>query len=114
MALVEHWLAASFGYIGAISMMSVRYTAFIVYILDLVPRSWQALMAGTGEAAAGLSFAMMALGGGLHPDAFALPRPIPAGRAAFLHRHRALLALRPRKQTQSASSSQRSKASTNR
>ena len=71
MALVEHWLAASFGYIGAISMMSARYTAFIVYILDLVPRSWQALMAGTGEAAAGMSFAMMALGGGFILSAFA-------------------------------------------
>ena len=71
MALVEHWLAASFGYIGAISMMSVRYTAFIVYILDLVPRKHQALMAGTGEAAAGLSFAMMALGGGLLLTTFA-------------------------------------------
>ncbi len=71
MALVEHWLAASFGYIGAISMMSVRYTAFIVYILDLVPRKHQALMAGTGEAAAGMSFAMMALGGGLILSAFA-------------------------------------------
>lgn len=70
MALVEHWLAASFGYIGAISMMSVRFTAFIVYILDLVPRKHQALMAGTGEAAAGLSFAMMALGGGLLLTAF--------------------------------------------
>ncbi len=70
MALVEHWLAASFGYIGSISMMSVRFTAFIVYILDLVPRSHQALMAGTGEAAAGLSFAMMALGGGLLLTAF--------------------------------------------
>lgn len=71
MALVEHWLAASIGYIGAISMMSARYTAFIVYILDLVPRSWQALMAGTGEAAAGMSFAMMALGGGFILSAFA-------------------------------------------
>ncbi len=71
MALVEHWLAASFGYIGAISMMSVRFTAFIVYILDLVPRSWQALMAGAGEAAAGMSFAMMALGGGFILSAFA-------------------------------------------
>jgi MFS family permease len=70
MALVEHWLAASFGYIGAISMMSARYTAFIVYILDLVPRTHQALMAGAGEAAAGLSFAMMALGGGLLLTAF--------------------------------------------
>ena len=71
MALVEHWLAATFGYVGSISMMSVRYTAFIVYILDLVPRKHQALMAGTGEAAAGLSFAMMALGGGLLLTAFA-------------------------------------------
>ncbi len=71
MALVEHWLAASFGYIGAIGMMSVRYTAFIVYILDLVPRTHQALMAGTGEAAAGMSFAMMALGGGFILSLFA-------------------------------------------
>lgn len=71
MALVEHWLAASFGYIGVISMMSLRYAAFIVYILDLVPHSWQALMAGTGEAAAGMSFAMMALGGGFILSAFA-------------------------------------------
>jgi len=70
MALVGHWLAASFGYIGAVSMMSVRYTAFIVYILDLVPRKRQALMAGAGEAAAGMSFAMMALGGGLMLSAF--------------------------------------------
>ena len=70
MALVEHWLAASFGYIGAISMMSVRYTAFVVYMLDLVPRAQQSVMAGSGEAAAGLSFAMMALGGGLLLTAF--------------------------------------------
>ena len=71
MALVEHWWAASFGYIGVIGMMSLRYAAFIVYILDLAPRSWQALMAGTGEAAAGMSFAMMALGGGFILSAFA-------------------------------------------
>ncbi len=71
MALVEHWLAASIGFIGAISMMSVRYTAFIVYILGLVPRAQQALMAGSGEAAAGMSFAMMALGGGLLLSHFA-------------------------------------------
>jgi len=70
MALAAHWLSASFGYIGAVSMMAVRFTAFTVYILDLVPRRHQALMAGTGEAAAGLSFAMMALGGGLLLTAF--------------------------------------------
>ena len=64
LALVEHWLSAALGYVGVIGMMSVRYTAFIVYSLDLVPRAHQALMAGMGEGAAGLSFAMMALGGG--------------------------------------------------
>ncbi len=71
MALVEHWLAAALGFIGSVAMMSVRYTAFVVYILDLVPRVQQAVMAGSGEMAAGLSFAVMALGGGLLLSQFA-------------------------------------------
>ena len=71
MALVEHWLAAAIGFVGAVAMMSVRFTAFIVYILDLVPKAQQAVMAGSGEMAAGLSFAMMALGGGLLLSLFA-------------------------------------------
>ncbi len=64
MALVEHWLAAAVGFISATSVLSIRYTAFVVYILELVPRVQQSIMAGSGEMAAGLSFAMMALGGG--------------------------------------------------
>ena len=71
MALVEHWLAAAFGYIGALALTSVRYTAFVVYILDLVPKAQQSVMAGSGEMAAGMSFAMMALGGGLLLTVFA-------------------------------------------
>ena len=65
MALIEHWLAAAFGFIGALAVMSVRFTALTVYILDLVPKAQQSVMAGSGEMAAGLSFAMMALGGGI-------------------------------------------------
>ena len=95
MALVEHWLAASFGYIGAISMMSVRYTAFIVYMLDLVPRAQQSVMAGSGEAAAGLSFAMMALGGGLLLTAFTFRDLFLLGALDCFHWHCRLLALRP-------------------
>ncbi len=64
MALVEHWLAAGLGLIVSVAMMSVRYTALVVYLLDLVPRAQQSVMAGAGEMAAGLSFAIMALGGG--------------------------------------------------
>ncbi len=71
MALVEHWSAAAIGFIGSMAMMSIRYTAFVVYILDLVPRMQQAVMAGTGEMAAGLSFAVMALGGGIILSLFA-------------------------------------------
>lgn len=71
MALVEHWLAAALGYIGALALTSVRYTAFVVYILDLVPKAQQSVMAGSGEMAAGLSFSMMALGGGLLLTLFA-------------------------------------------
>ncbi len=70
MALVEHWLAAGIGFIGTLALTSVRYASFVVYILDLVPKAQQPIMAGSGEMAAGLSFAMMALGGGLLLTAF--------------------------------------------
>ena len=70
MALVEHWLAAAIGFIGTLALTSIRYASFVVYILDLVPKSYQSIMAGGGEMAAGLSFAMMALGGGLLLTAF--------------------------------------------
>ena len=70
MALVEHWLAAAIGFIGTLALTSIRYASFVVYILDLVPKAQQPIMAGSGEMAAGLSFAMMALGGGLLLTAF--------------------------------------------
>ena len=71
LALVEHWTVAALGFIGSLAVMSIRYTAFIVYILDLVPRVQQSVMAGSGEMAAGLSFACMALGGGIILSLFA-------------------------------------------
>ena len=71
MALIEHWLAAAIGFIGALALTSVRYASLMVYILDLVPKAQQSIMAGSGEMAAGLSFAAMALGGGLLLSTFA-------------------------------------------
>jgi len=59
----SEWAAAS-GYISAIAMSNMRFTAFIVYIMLLVPKNRQPMMAGAGEASAGLSFAIMALSGG--------------------------------------------------
>ena len=65
LALVEHWLAAAIGFISMLALTSIRYTAFVVYILELVPKVQQSMMIGSGEMAAGFSFAMMALGGGI-------------------------------------------------
>ncbi len=70
-ALVEHWLAAAIGFISTMALTSIRYASFVVYILDLVPKPQQSIMAGSGEMAAGLSFAIMALGGGLLLSLFA-------------------------------------------
>jgi predicted MFS family arabinose efflux permease len=64
LALVPHWLAAGAGYMGVMALSSMRYPAFIVYIMELTPPKWQAAMSGAGEMAAGLGFAAMALSGG--------------------------------------------------
>ncbi|MGB7338600.1 MAG: MFS transporter [Phototrophicaceae bacterium] len=57
------WVAAS-AYIFAIAATNLRFTAFIVYIMVIIPKKNQGVMVGAGETAAGLSFAVMALGGG--------------------------------------------------
>ena len=57
------WVAAS-AYIFAIMSTNLRFTAFIVYIMVIIPKRNQGIMVGAGETAAGLSFAFMALVGG--------------------------------------------------
>jgi predicted MFS family arabinose efflux permease len=43
----------------------MRYPAFLAYSMELAPRAWRAAMAGAGETAGGLAFAMMAWLGGI-------------------------------------------------
>jgi MFS family permease len=64
LALIPYWWVAALGFIGSTALASLRFTAFIVYIMMLVPRQQQSIMAGAGEMAAGGSFALMALSGG--------------------------------------------------
>jgi MFS family permease len=64
LALAPVWYAATIGYIGAIAMSSVRYPAFMVYTMELIPARFRSVVAGASEMAAGLSFAMLALAGG--------------------------------------------------
>lgn len=63
-ALAPTGWAAALGYIGVLASTNLRFTAFIVYIMLLVPKRQQPVMAGAGETAAGFSFALMAWGGG--------------------------------------------------
>jgi len=70
LAIIPHWWAAAIAYVATQSFSSLRFTAFIVYIMLLVPKHQQAVMAGAGEMAAGSSFAIMALSGGYILAAF--------------------------------------------
>ncbi len=63
-ALAPFWWAATIGYIGSLALTNLRFAAFMVYIMTLVPKRQQAVMVGAGEAAAGFSYAFMALAGG--------------------------------------------------
>lgn len=63
-ALIPQWEIAALGYVSAVIFTNIRFAAFVVYIMSLVPKHQQNVMAGAGEAGAGLSFAIMALGGG--------------------------------------------------
>lgn len=64
LAFFENGFAAAIGFMGVLATTAIRYSAFLVYILELVPKVQQSVMSGSGEMAAGFSFAAMALGGG--------------------------------------------------
>jgi predicted MFS family arabinose efflux permease len=64
LALVPAWYAAGLGYVGAIAMTSIRYPAFMVYSMEMVPVRYRSALAGSAETATGLSFAALALAGG--------------------------------------------------
>ncbi len=64
LALVPHWGAAGIGFLGVTALASMRYPAFMLFSMTLVPPSWRGTLAGVGEFAGGISFALMALIGG--------------------------------------------------
>lgn len=64
LALAPVWYAATLGYVGAMAMTSIRYPAFMVYTMALIPPRFRSMVAGAGEMAAGLAFAILAFAGG--------------------------------------------------
>ena len=65
LALVRTPLAASAGLIGMLVFSNIRYPLFNVYVLEVVPAKLRPMMSGVNEMAAGLSFALVALVGGV-------------------------------------------------
>ncbi len=64
LALTNNWQFAGVGYALASGAGPLRYLAFLVFSLSLVPPKQRALVSGAGEMAIGFGFALMAFVGG--------------------------------------------------
>ncbi len=64
LAFVPIWWVAGTSYVLSQALFSMRYSSFIVYLMDVTPPHQRGLMTGAGEMAAGLSVAVAALAGG--------------------------------------------------
>jgi MFS family permease len=73
LAFIPLWPVAGLSYIGAWLSTPVRYSAFMVYIMEHSPPHLRGSMSGAGEMAAGFSFALIAWSGGYLITAFGYP-----------------------------------------
>jgi predicted MFS family arabinose efflux permease len=64
MALVPHAAAASLGFIGLTAMASIRRPAISVYGMEIVATPWRTAMSSATTMAVGVSWCLVALGGG--------------------------------------------------
>ncbi len=64
LALIPLWPAAGLGYMGVMSMTSMRFPAYMLFCMDVTPARWRGMLAGLGETFGGISFAVVALVGG--------------------------------------------------
>ena len=84
LALLRTPLAATAGLIGMLVTSNIRYPAFNIYMLEVVPAKLRPMMSGVNEMAAGLSFALVALVGGLVIVRYGYPVLFLAGGAITL------------------------------
>jgi MFS family permease len=64
LALIPHWGAAGLGLMGMMALGSIARPANTVYHQEIVSPGWRAAMSGATTMAAGLSWSVMAFGGG--------------------------------------------------
>jgi len=64
LALIPHWLAASLGYMSLTATGAITRPAIGVYQMEIVAADWRPAMSSATTMALGLSWAIVALGGG--------------------------------------------------
>jgi len=64
LALVPHWAGATVGRIGTYALSAIADPALTVYQLEIVPQRWRSVMAGVSSTALGVSWTVLAFGGG--------------------------------------------------
>jgi predicted MFS family arabinose efflux permease len=64
LALIPHWAAATVGRIGTYSLSAIADPALTVYQMELVPQRWRSVMSGVSSTALGVSWTLLAFGGG--------------------------------------------------
>jgi hypothetical protein len=64
LALISHWSAAGFGFMGVTALFSLTTAPLRVYTQEITPPSSRAAMSAAVMLGAGLSISAMALGGG--------------------------------------------------
>jgi predicted MFS family arabinose efflux permease len=64
LALIPHWGAASFGFMGVVALFTLTAPAFAIAQQEIVPPAWRSTMAGAISMTTGLGTAAVAFGGG--------------------------------------------------
>lgn len=64
LALAPHWGAAGLGFMGVVALASISRPAIMIYQMEMVAQGWRVAIASAGTTAVGLSWALMAIGGG--------------------------------------------------
>ncbi len=64
LVFVPHVGAAGLGFIGMTAMASIRRPAISVYAMEIVPAAWRTAMSSATTTAVGVSWCLVALGGG--------------------------------------------------
>ncbi len=63
-AFVPHWAAVGGSFMAMLTLVSVARPAYRVYSQELVASNWQGVMSATTTMSIGISWALMAFGGG--------------------------------------------------